>query len=377
MLPTIVNNEVIKAKPSEIWLENFYIQSNRHLYLLNWNNANQISNLTLRRLIDDNKFILEFDYANFDQAISDIKIDALINNNEIKIEKKLTSQKNRFIFSVISEKTKDLSSMTFDKIKSINFEISYLVKNKWYQVERFEYRINAIKENKVIKTNLNGTFINLMTTLNVKSIPVYNKPTLIRHHESREYISFYFKPKKFLIGLPIKEIFEFNIFKVNSNGQKDLVVNQSDVFGLNIEAKIPTEQVNGTISVLYNPWETNNKNILIDSYSYYDRKQGITFITPNHYEAKKGLMIPLKFQGNFFIQINISFGSKLKDFSVIYNEELAKPFFNLSNGLIQLKTQQINGYLTEEKYNVIKLKNIQKIISNANSINDINYLGKE
>ncbi|WP_369086047.1 MHO_1580 family protein [Metamycoplasma spumans] len=365
----IVHNQ----KVSEYWLENFYIKAEREQYLLNWSNPNQHAKFSLRRLIKNDKFILEFQYANFHSQIEAIKVDGFINNKKVNLNVSKNEKNNHWVFSAVSELDKDINSVNFDSISNINFEIHYLVSGKWYQAERYVYYINAIKSNKQLKSDKNGIIINILSRLLIDSYPDFNNDKLMNHFENREYLSFVFKPNVLLEAKHNKKIYDFEIVKVSTDKKIRDAINQSDLENLDIKLKINTLNTVGDYEIIYNPWD-DKKSILVSSYSFWNKKDKNVNVSAKDIEAKRGLLVPLNFLGNFFHEITISFGDKLKNFSVVYNQNFTKPFFSMSNGKIKLKTEKIAGFLNGD-YQYIKVKNIQKIIANANSIEEINYWG--
>ncbi|MBN0970822.1 hypothetical protein [Mycoplasma phocoeninasale] len=74
-------------KKPTFWLENFFVKSERAIYLTHWVNYTERANLTVRRLIKDDKFIIEFKYYNFKGDIEDVKLEALINNKRVMFNK--------------------------------------------------------------------------------------------------------------------------------------------------------------------------------------------------------------------------------------------------------------------------------------------------
>ncbi|TPR54098.1 MHO_1580 family protein [Metamycoplasma neophronis] len=368
---------LITANASEIkrdfWVENYYVKAERYQYLLNWSNINQYAKLQLRRLIKNNKYILELSYANFNRQIQDIKIRALINNKPIEFNHSINPETNHHVFSLINELNKDSNSINFEDIENINFEIFYQVNKTWYQVERLTYFINKIKNNTTLKTNGEPININLITKIIIESFPDFNDHKLMRHFENREYLSFQFKPAVLEQGLHNKKLFDFEILKISSDGQSTHFIEQSDISNLSIKLKISNTGIQGDYDVIYNPWD-NQKSILVDSYSFWDKTLQKTIVSPNNMQAKRGLLIPLNFSGNFFSEILLNFGEKIKNFSVVNNQYIERPFFNSIDGLIKLKTKKINGYINGQ-YNKIKVQNIRSIMDNAKTIDEINYWG--
>ncbi|WP_420813323.1 MHO_1580 family protein [Mycoplasma phocoeninasale] len=128
--------------------------------------------------------------------------------------------------------------------------------------------------------------------------------------------------------------------------------------------------------MFYNPWDNNhNKEIIIDSYSYYDNKSKKTIISANDKSSEKGIILPLDFYGNFFYEMDISFGEKLKKFSLVYNQYIPKPFFDKNIGLVDLKIKNIKGWLTKEKWHTVKYDKIEQIVKNAKNLEEISKIG--
>ncbi|QJG66682.1 hypothetical protein HGG64_03195 [Mycoplasma phocoeninasale] len=220
-------------KKPTFWLENFFIKSERAIYLTHWVNYTERANLTVRRLIKDDKFIIEFKYYNFKGDIEDVKLEALINNKRVMFNKQ-SAGNGTYIFSCISEFSPDVQKLPFNDISNINLELFILSRNKWYQAERFTYTINAIKNSKQIKVDENGASINLLTMLNITSIPNVAEPIKMKHYEKREYLNFNFKPTQLKLGKFNKKIFDFSLFKIENNGQTNKIINQTDIEKLEI-----------------------------------------------------------------------------------------------------------------------------------------------
>ncbi|WP_373441294.1 MHO_1580 family protein [Metamycoplasma equirhinis] len=371
----IRQNSQINNKATPFWLENFYVKANRNIYLPNFTNKGQLTKLKIRRLLQSDKFIIEFSHLNFHYEINDINVEVAINNKKVEFNK-LRALDGTYIFSFISEKNSEINKLLFNQILNIDFEVKYKIGNTWYQAEGYTYYLNHIKNNKVIKVDTNGANINLLTIMEISSFSNEKNLTITEHHENREYISFHFKPKILKQGLHNTKIFDFSIIKANSKGDISRIINQSDVYGLNIIGRIDIPNVKGNISLRYNPWD-DNKSITIDSYSYFDKKVNSVIVSPNDFSAKQGLIIPPNFSGNLSENLDITFGENLKNFSIIYNQFIPKPLFSELDGLINLNLKKISGWLTKEKWHTIKLNNIEEIISKAKTLKEIEKIGEK
>ncbi|SYV90025.1 Uncharacterised protein, partial [Metamycoplasma alkalescens] len=141
-----------------------------------------------------------------------------------------------------------------------------------------------------------------------------------------------------------QKLYDLEITKINKNDQEEYPLDNSDTYDLSLgQASIfsPFKEKYET-KLKYKSF--NRSEILVDSYSYYDRELDNVVVGQQNPYAKLGMLIPLKHSGIFGYQINLNIGKNLKDFKLSYAQDFPKAFFHLQNGLIKMKTKAIKGW---------------------------------
>lgn len=126
----IVMQAINDQEPTK-WIENINAYTTKQLYLDKWTNSFQKVDFKLQRLIENNKFIIEFKYLNYDQEIDDIDVKCSINNQLLKLQKVFDSDKHEYTYTLISEFNEATKTKKVQDIKNINFEIFWKRRKMW------------------------------------------------------------------------------------------------------------------------------------------------------------------------------------------------------------------------------------------------------
>ncbi|AZZ65494.1 hypothetical protein DMC14_001680 [Metamycoplasma phocicerebrale] len=356
---------------SKTWVEEFLVSSKRNRYLDNWLTVNELTTLKIKRIIQSDNFILTFEHINSLNEIKEIKINALINNKLIDIKPIYHDNKSIFINTYNSDlDTKN--KFEFKDINNINFEIYYRVNGYWYQVQRFTYWIKNNPRSKNIIVN-KKTNIKLLSQIEINSKPDRINPHLISHNVNTEYLNLEFKSTFLELGKHNKKIYDLNIYKIKNDNIENLL--NSDIYDFELSPISLFNNAKLKYNIKQKFEDFGKSQIIIDSYSYYDKYSDSIKIDEPSSQAKIGLLIPLNFKGDFGHTLNFNIGKNLKNFKLTYPQYIEKPFFSIDGGLIKMKVKNIKGWLTQENYHKIKYENITEIIKNAENLETIEKIG--
>ncbi|WP_045433794.1 MHO_1580 family protein [Metamycoplasma canadense] len=366
-------NKTDLVEKRNIWTEEFLINAKRNKYLENWLSTNELTKLKIKRIIQSDKFIIFFEHYNALKEIEDIKITGLINNNKMDFKPIYDINSGKFIFSYNSDL--DIkNSLDFKDIININFEIEYKVNGLWYQTKSFTYWIKRNQKSKNLLIN-KETNIEILSEIEIVSLPDRIDKNIINHDFKTKYITLIFKPNNLKQGFHNQKLYDLKILKLDKNTNDEYLISNSDVYNLSFSPASIFGSTKDKYEVKLNYKSFNDCELVVDSYSYYDKYVDSVVVNAQHLNAKLGLLIPLKYSGIFGHEINLDIGKNLKNFKLSYAQDIKKPFFDINNGLIKIKTKSINGWLTDEKYYKIKYKNFVDIINNANSLEYIKNTG--
>lgn len=378
----IVMQAINDQEPTK-WIENINAYTTKQSYLNKWTNSFQKVDFKLQRLIENNKFIIEFKYLNYEQEIDDIDVKCSINNQLLKLQKVFDSDKHEYTYTLISEFNEATKTKKVQDIKNINFEIFYKVKGLLYQVERYTYEIYSNNNsNKELVSNKNGVEYDLWTKLRIMSLPDRDIPTDMEHHSFVEQVKYKFIPTTLVLGKHNEKLFDVEISKKEISNKSGITSDfsqliQSDINGFNVSIDIDKQFVKGNLNAKINDFDKNkHKQISIDSYSYYDKVAKAIIANNDSIGAAKGLLLPLNYSGNYSYLLNINFGEDLKGFKIRYNQEISKPFFNEKSGLVKLNVNNIFKQQNFIKWSVVKAEDIRSLINNSNTLEELMKGGK-
>lgn len=378
----IVMQAINDQEPTK-WIENINAYTTKQLYLDKWTNSFQKVDFKLQRLIENNKFIIEFKYLNYDQEIDDIDVKCSINNQLLKLQKVFDSDKHEYTYTLISEFNEATKTKKVQDIKNINFEIFYKVKGLLYQVERYTYEIYSNNNsNRELVSNKNGVEYDLWTKLRILSLADRDIPTDMEHYSFVEQVKYEFIPTTLVLGKHNKKLFDVEISKKEISNKSGIISDfsqliQSDINGFNVSIDIDKQFIKGNLNAKINDFSKNeHKQISIDSYSYYDKVSKAIIANNDSIGAAKGLLLPLNYSGNYSYLLNINFGEDLKGFKIRYNQEISKPFFNEKSGLVKLNVNNIFKQQNFIKWSVVKAEDIRSLINNSNTLEELMKGGK-
>ncbi len=378
----IVMQAINDQEPTK-WIENINAYTTKQLYLDKWTNSFQKVDFKLQRLIENNKFIIEFKYLNYDQEIDDIDVKCSVNNQLLKLQKVFDSEKHEYTYTLISEFNEATKTKKVQDIKNINFEIFYKVKGLLYQVERYTYEIYSNNNsNKELVSNKNGVEYDLWTKLRIMSLPDRDIPTDMKHYSFVEQVKYKFIPTTLMLGKHNEKLFDVEISKKEISNKSGITSDfsqliQSDINGFNVSIDIDKQFIKGNLNAKINDFDKNeHKQISIDSYSYYDKVSKAIIANNDSIGATRGLLLPLNYSGNYSYLLNVNFGEDLKGFKIRYNQEISKPFFNEKSGLIKLSVNNIFKQQNFTKWSVVKAENIRSLINNSNTLEELMKGGK-
>lgn len=378
----IVMQAINDQEPTK-WIENINAYTTKQLYLDKWTNSFQKVDFKLQRLIENNKFIIEFKYLNYDQEIDDIDVKCSINNQLLKLQKVFDSDKHEYTYTLISEFNEATKTKKVQDIKNINFEIFYKVKGLLYQVERYTYEIYSNNNsNRELVSNKNGVEYDLWTKLRILSLADRDIPTDMEHYSFVEQVKYEFIPTTLVLGKHNKKLFDVEISKKEISNKSGIISDfsqliQSDINGFNVSIDIDKQFIKGNLNAKINDFSKNeHKQISIDSYSYYDKVSKAIIANNDSIGAAKGLLLPLNYSGNYSYLLNINFGEDLKGFKIRYNQEISKPFFNEKSGLVKLNVNNIFKQQNFIKWSVVKAEDIRSLINNSNTLEELMMGGK-
>ncbi|PZW01425.1 MHO_1580 family protein [Metamycoplasma auris] len=373
----IAHNQAYRniEESNNVWTEEFIINAEESNYLDNWSSFNELTKLRIRRIIQNDKFILAFEHHNNLEKIKDIKIEATVNNSRIEMIPSYINSKRQIVLKYNSDlDTKN--KLEFKDIANLNFEIYYNDGWRWYQTKRYTYWIKRNEKSKNILIN-KKTDIQILSEIEVVSSPDRLSKEKINHKFKTKYLNLNLKPTLLRVGYFNTKLYDLNISKIGKEDKSLYTLDESDTYNLTFGS-----------AQIFNPYKEkyetklkyksfNNLEIDIDSYSYYDRSIESVIVGQQHPLAKNGLLIPLKHTGIFGYQIPLNIGKNLKDFKLTYSQNFPKAFFNLNDGLIKMSLQIIKGWLTDEKWHKIKYQDFNKIIKHADSLEFIENIGKD
>ncbi|PYF43167.1 MHO_1580 family protein [Metamycoplasma alkalescens] len=357
------------------WTEEFIFNAKKVDYTDQWSSTNEITKLKIRRIIKNDKFIVFFEHINNLADIKEIRVTGLINNNKVDFLPAFDQEKNKFVFSYNSD-LDSKNKLEFKDILNLNFEIEYKIGRYWNQTKHFTYWLKNNSKSKNILVS-KETNIQVLSEISINSYSDWVDKNKVNHQFKTKYINLFFKPNLLKQGLLNQKLYDLEITKINKNDQEEYPLDNSDTYDLSLgQASIfsPFKEKYET-KLKYKSF--NRSEILVDSYSYYDRELDNVVVGQQNPYAKLGMLIPLKHSGIFGYQINLNIGKNLKDFKLSYAQDFPKAFFHLQNGLIKMKTKAIKGWLTNEKWHKIKYKNFAEIIKNADSLNFIEEMGNK
>ncbi|ENY68692.1 Hypothetical protein, predicted transmembrane protein [Metamycoplasma auris 15026] len=373
----IAHNQIQRQleESNNVWTEEFIINAEQSSYLNNWSSLNELTKLRIRRIIQNDKFILAFEHHNNLEEVKEIKIEATINNQKIEMTPIYIDFKKQFLLKYNSDlDTK--SKLEFKDITNINFEIYYKIGWEWYQTKRYTYWIKRNEKSKNILIK-NKTDIQILSEIEVASNPDRMHKEQINHKFKTKYLNFGLKPNPLRVAYYNTKLYDLHISKIGKEDNLQYTLNESDTYNLSFSDAQIFNPYKEKYETKLNYKSFNNLEINIDSYSYYDKQTESIIVGQQNPDAKNGLLIPLKHSGIFGYQINLDLGKNLKDFKLNYSQEFPKAFFNLDDGLIKMSTKIVKGWLTDEKWHKIKYENFDKVIKHADSLDFIENIERK
>ncbi|VEU81560.1 hypothetical protein V2E25_00980 [Mycoplasmopsis arginini] len=375
----IVHNQNIQkyelVNKQDRWTEEFIINAKQTRYLDNWSSVNEITKVRIKRIIQSDNFIITFEHYNPLREIKDIRITPLINNKLVDFKPRYNLNTGNITLTFNSD-LDSKNKLDFNDIANLNFEIEYNIGGYWYQCKSFSYWIKKNLRSKNIPINKDIN-VEILSEIEISSIPDRIDKFSINHDFKTKYLNFLFRPNTLKLGTYNKNLFSLEITKKDNKTQEEFFIDNTDIYDLNFSTANLFSNSKNKYDTKINYTSFNQANISIDSYSYYDKlSESVIVNEPNH-NAKLGLLIPLKFEGIFGYEILFNLGKNLKNFKLSYSQELKKPFFSINNGIIKLKVSSVKGWLTDEKWHLIKYKNFIEIINSANSLESINKIGEK
>ncbi|MBN4089512.1 MHO_1580 family protein [Mycoplasma enhydrae] len=367
-------NENKKSEVIKNWGEEFLITSKRKNYLDNWLTVNEVTNLKIRRIIKDDNFIITFEHINNLSEIQRIKIDAFLNNASIELKPAFNEKTGKIELTYNNANAS--KKMDFEDINNINFEIHYLVNGRWYQTKRFTYWIKANKKPNEIVTNEKAV-VRFLNEIEINTLPDRINGHVVYHDVNTKYVNIEFSPKKLIQGKHNDEIFDIKIYKTNTSDNSIEELNNSDIYDFKVAPLVLIDNEKAKYETKLHVKDFGKMTVMIDSYSRYDKYTNSVIIQNNSSKARQGILIPLNLKGDFGYTLSFDIGKNLKNFKLIYIQNIIKPFFGLNEGLIKMNTKSIKGWLTDEKWHTIKYKNFSNIIKSANSLEEIERMGNK
>ncbi|WP_412031317.1 MHO_1580 family protein [Metamycoplasma buccale] len=359
--------------------EEIVFNAKKIIFKSDYINSNENFKLSIRRVIETDEIILQFIFNNSNSKLYKPEILVNINNNPITFYKVSNNQSNgKYIYQSILAKEKGWSTFKFSNLKSINIEIfnHHGWKNK--EIEKL-YEISYYISKKDLNSSINldngiGN-IKLLTKLNIGFYNVENLDDSLIENSDIQYLNFSLKPIKLKQGIFIKKIYDIKISKQWEKSKAIEEINHSDLNGLKISNLTKNENIIGDL--IFDNGKTQISEINIISSSYYDYKTKKTIITNENLNAKKGLIIPLNFEGNFTHKLSLDFGLNLKNILVIYNQMFNNPFFSFRNGLIKLNLVKNNDKNFFSSWHTIKYENIKNIVKENLKLDEIAKEGEK
>ncbi|MGX9372799.1 MHO_1580 family protein [Mycoplasma sp. 3398] len=357
----------------EQWMEEYIINAKQRKYLENWNSFNELTTIKIRRIIRSDKFIITFEHKNPLKEIEAIRVNGLINNKIIEFKPKYEYNSGHFILTYNSDNDSK-NKLEFNDIVNINFEIEYKVKNLWYQAKAFTYWIKNNPRSKNI--NLNNTkAINVLSEIEIKSLPDRINKNIINHKFKTKYLNLFFNTNNLKQGIHNIKLLSLKIAKSDQETNEEYILDNSDIYDLTFSSANIYDYAKNKYDTKLSYHNFNNADLVIDTYSYYDKFSDTVMVNNQNLNAKLGILIPLKYKGTYGYEINLDIGKNLKSFKMSYSQEIEKPFFDINNGLIRMNTRSIKGWLTDEKWHKIKYDNFADVIKMANSLQSIEQIG--
>ncbi|WP_330463611.1 MHO_1580 family protein [Metamycoplasma gateae] len=363
------NNDINR----NVWTEEYLLNAQQNKYLENWSSVNELTKLKIRRIIQSDDFIITFEHFNNLKNVQEIKVSGFINNKNVEFKPVYDLNVGRFIFTYNSN-LDSKNKLEFKDINNLNFEIQYKVNNYWYQTKSFSYWIKPNSRSKNISIN-NETNIEILSEIIITSLPDRIDKNLINHSFETKYLNLSFKPSILKQAFYNTKILDLRITKFNKQNNEFFILDNSDIYDLKFSDLSILNNLKNKYEIKLNYQSFNSMQVNVDSYSYFDKYSNDVIINNQNPKSKPGLLIPLNYSGVFGYELNFNIGKNLKNFKLSYSQEINKPFFGLNNGLIRLKTKNIKGWLTDEKWIKIKYENFNEIINSANSLNNIEEIG--
>ncbi|MDC8918143.1 hypothetical protein PR246_00310 [Metamycoplasma hyosynoviae] len=360
--------------------EEVNFQVDKKVFNRDFINPNENFQLHIRRIIQTNEMILDFIYENSDSRILDSEIKSTINNKEVKF-KYAGKVDGRYHFQAILPEQSGFKNFTFSDLRNVFVSLGIYrqakKKPEYVNLYTLNFKIQKLPMKKTLKIEKAGVNIKTISRLKMKLYNAEPEAQSLSENSDIEYLNMELKPLEISQTKYNEKLYKINLYKQwKENKYKTLKIDQTDYLGINFAwdktNKLFPEKVELGVQ-----GDNNITDVIINSYSYYDKKTKEVMLSSESSEAKRGLVLPLNFAGTFTHNIDLSIGKAIENIKLTYNEVFEKPILNYANGKVNLKIIENEEYpeKIKQQWNTIKYKNIKEIIEKAQTLNELIELG--
>ncbi|MDD7847604.1 hypothetical protein PUW89_01915 [Metamycoplasma hyosynoviae] len=360
--------------------EEVNFQVDKKIFNRDFINPNENFQLHIRRIIQTNEMILDFIYENSDSRILDSEIKSTINNKEVKF-KYAGKVDGRYHFQAILPEQTGFKNFTFSDLRNVFVSLGVYrqakKKPEYVNLYTLNFKIQKLPMKKTLKIEKAGVNIKTISRLKMKLYNAEPEAQSLSENSDIEYLNMELKPLEISQTKYNEKLYKINLYKQwKENKYKTLKIDQTDYLGINFvwdkTNKLFPEKVELGVQ-----GDNNITDVIINSYSYYDKKTKEVMLSSESSEAKRGLVLPLNFAGTFTHNIDLSIGKAIENIKLTYNEVFEKPILNYANGKVNLKIIKNEEYpeKIKQQWNTIKYKNIKEIIEKAQTLNELIELG--